>query len=565
MIRRDASDYRNALQPDHTTNSFEESMSTMNNKWKRLAIAMAIGAGSVGAWEGGSALVQNVQFAHAEQQVASSREQLQSVQDLSSVFRNVGRVIEPTVVQIEVTRTIKGHRRMMPSPDDNFFRRFFRDQQMPGDPNDNSNNGNGGGDDSQNASPDDGGDLHETGTGSGVVMEVDGDDAYILTNNHVAGGATKMIVTLNDGRTIDNGTTLGADPKSDLAVVKIHAPHLIAAQWGDSDQLERGDWVLAFGSPFRYIGSMTHGIVSAIHRTDVGIISQGYENFIQVDAPINPGNSGGPLVNIHGEVVGINTAIASQSGGFQGIGFAIPSDQAKRVYAQLKEHGKVVRGWLGIGIENVSLHPEMAKESGFSGDSGVLVTEVYQGTPAYGKMQPGDVITAINGKPVANRDDLRNTVASIAPNTATTFSVFHDGKQQDVSVTLGTQPADLDALASGQAGPGSNDNGGDANADAEAAVARIGLRLSDVSDDLAEKYGLHDARQGALVTAVNPASPAAAAGIRPGDLITRVNGHRVDNAQDAQDQIAKQDLNKGFRLLITNRAGSGLRFLQNSR
>ena len=196
-------------------------------------------------------------------------------------------------------------------------------------------------------------------------MEVQGGSGFILTNNHVAGGATELTVTLSDGRVIKGNDVkvLGADAKTDLAVVKIKADHLIPAQWGDSDKLERGDWVMAFGSPFGYVGSMTHGIVSALHR-QAGILAaqQGYENFIQVDAPINPGNSGGPLINIHGEVVGINTAIASRSGGFQGIGFAIPSNQAKFVYAGLKDHGKITRGWLGVSISDVATRPRPGQE-----------------------------------------------------------------------------------------------------------------------------------------------------------------------------------------------------------
>src|SRR5688500_11587913 len=175
-----------------------------------------------------------------------------------------------------------------------------------------------GGDDEE-----DGGLFEQQGTGSGVIIEVDGSKGFIVTNNHVAGGATEMVITLADGREIKNGKLLGADPKTDLALIEIKADRLVPAKWGDSDQLQKGDWIMAFGSPFGYVGSMTHGIVSALNRNNVGILGrQGYENFIQVDAPINPGNSGGPLVNTRGEVVGINTAIASRTGSFAGIGFA---------------------------------------------------------------------------------------------------------------------------------------------------------------------------------------------------------------------------------------------------
>ena len=179
-----------------------------------------------------------------------------------------------------------------------------------------------------------------------MILDVADGYGYILTNNHVAGGASSMVVTLSDGRIIKDATLVGADPKTDLAVVKIKADHLIAAKWGDSKELEPGDEILAFGSPFGYVGSMTHGIVSALHRQAHILGPAGYENFIQVDAPINPGNSGGPLVDLRGDVVGINAAIATVSGGFQGIGFAIPTEEARPIYEQLRTTGKIVRGWL---------------------------------------------------------------------------------------------------------------------------------------------------------------------------------------------------------------------------
>ena len=220
--------------------------------------------------------------------------------------------------------------------------------------------------------------------------------------------------------------------KTDLAVVKVEADHVVAAKWGNSDELQKGDWIMAFGSPFGYVGSMTHGIVSALNRTGVGILGQnGYENFIQVDAPINPGNSGGPLVNVQGEVVGINTAIASRNGGFQGIGFAIPSNQAKFVYAQLKEKGKVTRGWLGVSIMDVAREASAIKQAfHYTSNDGVFVQELMPGAPdelaeKYGLSQdmrkgavvtevkprsgafkaglrPGDVITEVAGKPVTS-------------------------------------------------------------------------------------------------------------------------------------------------------------------
>jgi serine protease Do len=534
-------------------------------KIHKMVAVVAMAGTSILAWEGGSALIQNVQFAKAEQNVASSREQLEKVEDLSTVFRNVGEVMNPSVVEIDVTKMVKGVRQQFGPGDGNDpLRRFFRDHGMnngaPDDQGDNGNsNGNG---DENNDAPDDGPGYPEQGTGSGVIMEVDGSDGYIMTNNHVAGDATKLTVTLSDGRQIQ-GTTIGHDAKADLAIVRIKADHLIPAKWGDSDLMDRGDWVLAFGSPLRYVGSMTHGIVSATHRqTNVdgsgGILGpNGYENFIQVDCPINPGNSGGPLVNIHGEVIGINTAIASQNGGFQGIGFAIPSNEAKSMYAMLKEKGKVTRGWLGVGIEDVRREPELAKNIGYTPITGIIVTQVFRGTPAFGKLEPDDVITSLNGKTVANVEELREQIAIIAPGTDATLHVYRNSKEEDVTIKVGEQPESPLAMAEGGRGElqrPHNSQGAES----------IGVRLSDVTPELATKYELGDVHDGALVTGVRQNSPATDQ-LQEGDLITRVDGHRVTDANSAGDLLGKADLDKGVRLNITNRMGDGIVFIHNQK
>ncbi|MEM6315767.1 MAG: trypsin-like peptidase domain-containing protein, partial [Planctomycetota bacterium] len=232
-----------------------------------------------------------------------ARARLASIGDLSAVFRDVSAAVEPSVVDI-ITR---------------------RSTASPGGP------------------------PLEVGNGSGVIIDIDGGRAWIVTNNHVVSNATQIIVTLADGREIDNARVIGTDPPTDLAVIEINAPRLIAAEWGESERLGKGDWVLAFGSPFGYVGSMTAGIVSEVGRSTrdrrrgrLGILGRGsYENFIQTDAAINPGNSGGPLVDLTGRVVGINTAIASRSGGFDGIGFAIPTSMARPIFEQLRETGRV--------------------------------------------------------------------------------------------------------------------------------------------------------------------------------------------------------------------------------
>jgi serine protease Do len=521
---------------------------------RKNAAMIILAAASAGAWIGGNRLVKDVQFAQAEEKVQSSRQELQSVQDLSAVFRNVGKAVEPSVVQIEIHKTVKAAGLV---PENNqSLRKFFRDHglDIPGG-NGGDDNGNNEDDNATPQLPDEG--QEEVGTGSGVIMETDGSTAYILTNNHVAGGGGTITVTLADGRIIKDAKTIGADPKADLAVVKITADHLIPAKWGDSDQLDRGDWVLAFGSPFGYVGSMTHGIVSALNRTNVGILgNQGYENFIQVDAPINPGNSGGPLVNIHGEVVGINTAIASRSGGFQGIGFAIPSDQAKVIYQILKTKGKVTRGWLGVEIIDVSRQPDAAKELGYTHDTGVLVRGVLNGTPSSGKLQSGDIITEINGKKVENVQQLRNEVAFITPGTNTKIEVFRNDKDSEVDLTMGEQPDDVMAMESHSGG-----NSSRAHSDTDA-VASLGIHLSDVTDDLAQKFNLGDVKQGAIITSVAPRSLAAKANLQPGELITRVAGNDVHNSHEAAAAIAKEDFKKGFLLYVTTSDGSQVIFVQ---
>jgi serine protease Do len=297
---------------------------------------------------------------------------------------------------------------------------------------------------------------------------------------------------------------------------------------------------------------MTHGIVSALDRSNVGILgANGYEDFIQVDAPINPGNSGGPLVNLQSEVVGINTAIASHTGEFSGIGFAIPAREAKFVYTALKDHGKVVRGWLGVSIGDIAHEPKLAQSFGYKNTTGVLVESALPGTPAAGKLQSGDIIESVNGKPVENVLQLRNEIASFAPDTELNMTVFRDGKDVPVSLKLGTQPQDMSILAS--------DHG---SAHHEASVDALGLTLSNATDELAKQFNVGEDRHGALVTQVKPGSAAEQAGLRPGDMITQVGAAKVKNAEEANDLLAKQDMKTGVRLYVVTPEGARYAFIQ---
>jgi len=510
------------------------------NRFKNSLAAFTIGGASIAAYLVGSSFVQNVKFARAAEEVEVTRQQLATVTDLSNVFKAVGKAVEPSVVNIQVRKTIKGvSNRVLPF-DDETLRRFFPDRDGDGEPD--LPPGLGGG-----------GDQEQIGTGSGVIMEVEDGFGYILTNNHVAGGASEMDITLSDGREIKNGKLLGADSKSDLAVIKVEADKLIPAKWGNSDELDRGDWVLAFGSPFGYVGSMTHGIVSALNR-QAGILDrqQGYENFIQVDAPINPGNSGGPLVNLHGDVIGINTAIASRSGGFQGIGFAIPSNQAKFVYASLKSSGHVTRGWLGVGIKDVAAFTDLAQTFGYNGKDGVLVDQTFPNTPADGKLSHGDIITKADGKPVANVQQLRNQVAITTPGKDLALTVFREGKETEVKIKVGEQPEDMMAVRNGTPGAAEKNS----KSDTDSNVESIGLRLTTPDEATLDQLKITGAKQGALIVAVSPRSLAFKAGLRKGDLITEIGKTKITSAEDARDAIQKGDLTKGIRLYVVNAEAS---------
>jgi len=510
-------------------------MSTWRSKF---AVAVLSSAALTGGFFGGAMLLDKVDFAKAESQVELSRQQLEHVEDLSSVFREVNKVVEPSVVNIEVTRTVHMQH---PDIDENLLRRFFNDngQDAPDMPNQQ--------------------DFEQDDTGSGVVMEVADGYGYILTNNHVAGGASDITVTLSDGRVIRHAHLMGADAKTDLAVVRIKTDDLIAARWGNSDELQQGDWVLAFGSPLGYAGSMTHGIVSALNRSDIGIVDggQGYENFIQVDAPINPGNSGGPLVNLHGEVVGVNAAIASRTGTFSGIGFAIPSNQAHKVYDLLKGGHEVVRGWLGVGISSVADEPKVAASFGYDGKTGVLVREIFPDTPAYDRLQKGDIITAFNGQTMNDRDQLRNAVAATEPGSSAKLKVFRDGAYTTVTLTIGSQPADLDAVRS---------NGQETEPppqqQEEHISSDLGLQLQTLTNNVAKELNLDAGATGAVITSVKHGSLADQAGLRPGMVIQQVGRTIVNNAHQADEALSKADVKKGVRLTVLTSDGSDFVVLQ---
>ncbi|MGE5609378.1 MAG: trypsin-like peptidase domain-containing protein, partial [Bacillota bacterium] len=440
-------------------------------------------------------------------------------------------------------------------PDNDFLRRFFHgfgQNQAPGEDQNSGEDQDSGENQSESSSsavPGRTEQFKRIGLGSGVIMDVDGRTGYIVTNRHVVAGASSLDVTLNNGKTIEKAQVIGTDSGTDLAIVKIEADGLKPATWGSSASMQPGDFILTFGAPLGYVGSMTHGIISAVHR-EVGLLGPyGYENFIQVDAPINPGNSGGPLVNLRGEVIGINIAIASESGGSEGVGFAVPSDQARTVYRTLREKGQVVRGWLGLQIADVSTNSREAQASGYNGQTGVIVKGVLRSSPAQNQLQPGDIITTFNGQNVDNARDLRSKVAAAAPGAEVKLQVFRNGKAQEMTVRVGEQPSRPTMASAGEPQP-----------EAEKAQS-LGMRITDVSNELAQKAGV-DVKTGALVTAVERGSLAAEAGIGPGDVITRINDQPVRNAQEVQQIISKANLDQGLRIFVTNREGSEVAFVR---
>lgn len=522
------------------------------NRAKQAIAVLALGAVGTASWFVGSGLVKNVQFARAVEQVEVAREQLQHAQELAGVFRTVGKAVEPSVVYIQVTKResraerLNDIRRMFPFDDDT-LRRFFPDRDGDGEPDLPDEEGDGGGNVMQ-------------GQGSGVIVQADGSVGWIVTNNHVAGGADEILVTLADGRVIRDAKLVGADPKTDLAVISISADRLIAAPWGDSSLMQKGDFVLAFGAPFGMVGSMTHGIVSGFNR-QTGILGQfGYEDFLQTDCPINPGNSGGPLVNLKGEIIGINSAILTRNGAFQGVGFAIPSNQAKAVVESLRTTGRITRGYLGVSIFDAERARDMAERMGVEGD-GVVVSEVQAGTPAVGLLEPADVILKIDGKPVEDVRALRSIVAQTKPGTESTFTVRRGGKETDVKITIGEQPEDP-IMASRSGGLRPPREGGPGEADS--AAARLGMQLVDTTPELLRRHGLdgESPAAGAIVTRVAPGSVAASAGLRVGDLITRVGDRDVGSASDAVAALGEQDLSKGVGLHVASKDGKRFVFVQ---
>ncbi|MBU6293544.1 MAG: Do family serine endopeptidase [Planctomycetes bacterium] len=364
------------------------------------------------------------------------------------------------------------------------------------------------------------------GSGSGVVVDASG---VVLTNHHVVDGAGEVTVLFQDGRKVVSKSIV-SDPKTDLAIVRLDASKgpYAALEMGDSDSMEIGDRVIAVGAPFGLAGTVTHGIVSAKNRNlNVNM----YEDFIQTDAAINPGNSGGPLLNIEGQVIGINSAIKSRTGGFQGIGLAIPSNLAKSVKDQLLANGGVKRSYIGVAMQSVQ-DPALARKLGLPEVRGAVVNDVVGGAPAEkAGLQPGDVIVGVDGKPVKDSRALQAMIASQQPGREVSLDVVRDGKNQSLKVKLEEQPK-----AYGLAGAGDEPGGA-----LPSPRKGLGLSVADMSPEVGRKYGFKPKAAGVIITEVEPRSPAAEAGLRPGMLITRVERKPVPDTAAFEKAVSGLD------------------------
>lgn len=361
--------------------------------------------------------------------------------------------------------------------------------------------------------------------GSGFIVTSDGN---ILTNNHVIKDANKITVITHDGKEYD-AKLIGADPKTDLAIIKIDAKNLPFLTFGNSDKLEIGEWVIAIGNPFALQASLTVGVVSAKNRQNLRITD--YEDFLQTDAAINPGNSGGPLLNIKGEVIGVNTAIVSQSGGYMGIGFAIPSNMAKRVRDQLIDSGSVKRGYLGVFLQEID--KEMSEALGLEKSEGVLISDVTKDSPAEkAGLKQGDIIVEYNGTPVKTLSSFRNDISLLEPGVTLSLKILREGKKESFKIQLGSYPDEAQITQQSN---------------------QLGIEVSeikDISPDVLSRWGYAPNTEGVIISNIKRGSNADKAGIKPGMLLMQVNQKKIKSVKDFQESLKGIDKKSHLILLI---------------
>ena len=428
-----------------------------------------------------------------------------------SAFSEVAQEALPAVVFIDVESTVEVQKRRYRHPFEEFFGRGYGGQQEEPQ------------------------EYQQKGQGSGFIISKDG---YILTNNHVVNDADKITVTLGDGREFE-AKLIGTDPKTEVALIKIEdGDDLPVVPLGDSDALEVGEWVLAAGNPFGLSQTITAGIVSAKGRDETGIAE--YGNFIQTDAAINPGNSGGPLLNIDGEVVGINTAIYTRSGGYMGIGFAIPVNQAVSIKEQLIKYGKVSRSVLGVYLQEVD--EDLAVSFGLEEKGGVLINQVVEDSAAEeAGIKGGDIVVEMNGRKVVKLQAFRNRVANTSPNSKIELKIFRDGKYIEVSaITKEMEPTGIEVTA-----------------EAEEIYEKLGVTADSLESDAARRLG-YDDLDGVIITEVEQGSAAWSAGLQPGQVIMSVNRLKVESVKEFKDAL---EAAKSERILLLITDGRVSRFI----
>jgi serine protease Do len=474
------------------------------------------------AWATGQILVVPVAHGASEPRIIIDKEPIKRGADSVTSFAPVVQKAAPSVVTVYSKRTVKEDLRRIPF-DDPFFRRFFGfdnedlfRQQPPRE-------------------------RQVQGLGSGVIVSADG---YILSNNHVVADADEVKIALPDDPGEHIAKVVGTDPQTDIAVLKVEAGKLSPITLTDSSNLRVGDVVLAVGNPFGVGQAVTLGIVSGVGRGGMGITE--YEDFIQTDASINPGNSGGALVDAQGRLVGINTAILSRSGGNQGVGFAVPINLARNVMEQIVKSGRVTRGYLGVYIQPVT--DALAREFNLTDQSGALVGGVTPDSPGdKAGLEEGDVITEFNGKKVTDSRHLRLMVSQSAPKSKATLKLLRDGKERTVTATLGELPATDYASRLRD-----RDHGG-----AKGDVLE-GVQVADITPQARRQFEIPTEVSGALVINVDPDSPAAEAGLRPGDVILEIDRQKV---RDADDAVNLSDGIKGQSALLRVWSQGGSRFV----
>jgi len=498
----------------------------------------------------GPTVVRNLAWEHTDARIRLVQNELSSnpsLAELSDSFRKVAQVVEPSVVNIEVYRQVDRRDMRGSREGRDLFERFFRGQ--PGQP-----------EPREPEQPDDEFDQYNVpqrvGNGSGWVYDANG---HIITNNHVVAEADRIKVRFADGTERD-AQVIGTDPNTDVAVIKVDATKVHPATLAP-DSVAKGDIVFAFGSPFRFEFSMSQGIVSGKGR-QLGILNtrdrrgriirSGYEDFIQTDAAINPGNSGGPLTNIYGEVIGMNTAIATRSGTYNGLGFAIPIDMVTNVVDQIIDTGKVRRGYLGVYIDD--LDEKMARTFNYDGQ-GVLVVDPIAGGPAdKAGLQRGDIITHVADAQVASADELRHLIASYPPGTELELLIVRNGENLTRTLTIGELPESIAANPQGSVTP-------EQPAEPEQVELLNKLGITEVmalTASLAEQNEL-SVSQGVVIREVRPLSQAAAAGLRPGQVITHVQGVEVTSVKALIAELQQHDLAQGVRVSV--QAGDTKRFV----